>query len=183
MATCRTIVTRALRMAGIVDREDDPTAAELRDGMIVLQTLYDGWLTGGMFGRLTDVYEPGDYEAGEGERVFLDTGGTLTLPTEIDNDRKPRDLVVIEGFVAGGSRVAYIWDRTAWVQINDLVESDEAPLSNRGENGLAACVALAFADEFGAQVGPGVLMQCRNFKTALSYKFGSEREPSTGTWF
>jgi hypothetical protein len=183
MATCRDIVTRALRMTGVVPREDDPTAPELRDGLTVLQTLYDSWLTGGMFGRLTDVYEPGSYEAGEGERVFLDTGGTLTLPTEIDSDRKPRDLVAIEGFVSGGTRVAYIWDRTAWVQITDLAEADEAPLSNRGVNGLAACLAVAYADEFGPQVGPGVLMQCRSFKTALSYKFGSERDVVAGTWF
>ena len=183
MATVRDIVTRALRMAGIVDREDDPTAAELRDGMFVLQNLYDSWLTGGMFGRLTDVYEPGDYEAGEGERVYLDAGSTLTLPAEIDNDRKPRDLAAIEGFISGGSRVAYIWDRTAWVQINDLDENDEAPLSNRGVNGLAACVAVHYADEFGAELRPGTLMQCRNFKTALSYKFGTEREVAAGAWY
>lgn len=179
--TCRDIVTRALRMAGIVPRTDEPEAAEMRDGMTALQSLYDSWLTGGMFGRLKDVYEAGDYEAGEGERVFLDSG-TLTLPSEID-DRKPRDLVAIEGFVAGGARTAYIWDRTAWVQINDLAEEDEAPLSSRGANGLAACVAIAYADEFGASVGPGTLMQCRNFKTALSYKMGSERETSVGTYY
>lgn len=178
MATVRDIVTRALRMTGVIDREDDPTAAELRDGMTVLQTLYDGWLTGGMFGRLTDVYESGSYEAEEGQRVFLDSG-TLTLPTLIDNERKPRDLVAIEAFVTGGARTAYIWDRTAWVQINDLDDDAAAPLADRGSNGLAACVAVAYVEEFGGQVGPGTLMQCRNFKMALSYKFGSEREPST----
>lgn len=181
MATVRDIVTRALRMTGIVDREDDPTAAELRDGLTVLQSLYDGWLTNGMFGRLTDVYEPGDYEAGEGERVFLEEG-TLTLPTEID-ERKPRDLVAIEGFIAGGDRVAYIWDRTAWVQINDLAEADEAPLANRGENGLAACLAVAYAEEFGAEIKGSTLMQARNFRTALSFKFGSEREPSVASYY
>lgn len=183
MATCRDIVTRALHMARIVDREDDPTAAELRDGMTALQSLYDQWLTGGMFGRLTDIYDTGTYEASEGQRVYLDTGGTLTLPTLIDDDRKPRDLVAIESFVAGGSRSAYIWDRTAWVQVNGLSEDDPAPLSARGVNGLAACLAMLYADEFGAEVGPGTVLQARNFKTALSFKFGSEREPTVSDYF
>lgn len=181
MATCLDVITRALRMIGVVPREDEPSAAELRDGLTVMQSLYDGWLTGGMFGRLTDVYEPGDYEAGEGERVFI-TDGTLTLPTEIDEDRKPRDLVAIEGFDITG-RKAYVWDRTAWTRIDALTATDEAPLASRGVNGLAACVAVAYADEFGAPIGPGTLLQARNFKTALSYKFGSERAVSMGIWF
>lgn len=180
MATCQDIVSRALHMAGVVARADDPDAAELRDGMTVLQSLYDGWLIGGMFGRLTDVYESGSYEAGEGQRVFI-TSGTLTLPTEID-ERKPRDLVAIEAFDDDG-RKAYIWDRTAWVKITDLDTADDAPLSNRGVNGLAACVAVAFAEEFGATVAGSTMMQCRAFKTALSYKLGSEREVSTGTYY
>lgn len=181
MATCRDIVFRALRMAGIVDREDDPTAAELRDGMTVLQSLYDGWLIGGMFGRLTDVYEAGDYEASEGQRIFIDSG-TVTLPSTIDDDRKPRDLVAIEAHDDNG-RQAWIWDRTQWTRIDSLSENDDAPLANRGVNGLAACVAVYYAEEFGAPVSAAAMIQARNFKVALSYKFGSEREVTTGTYY
>lgn len=180
MATCRDIVSRALHMARVVDREDDPTAAELRDGLTVLQTLYDQWLVGGMFGRLTDVYESDSYEASEGQRIFLDTG-TVTLPTEID-DRKPRDLVAIEAFDSEGRR-AWIWDRTAWVRIDSLADSDDAPLAERGVNGLAACVALNYAEEFGAEVTANVLRQCAAFKTALSYKFGSQRDIVAGQFY
>lgn len=181
MTTCRDVVTRALHMAGVVPRGEDPDADELRDGLTVLQSLYDGWLIGGMFGRLKDVYETSDYEASEGERVYMTTG-TLTLPTLIDDDRKPRDLVAIEVF-EDDVRRAYVWDRTAWVQINDLEEADDAPLSSRGANGLAACVAVAYAEEFGAEVKGSAMMQCRNFKTALSYKLGSERDVVAGIWF
>ncbi len=181
MATCRDIVTRALVMARVVARGDDPDAQELEDGLTVLQGLYDSWLVGGMFGRLTDVYEPGDYEAGEGERVHIDSG-TLTLPTTIDDVRKPRDLVAIEGFDDTG-RKAYIWDRNAWVRITGLLENDDAPLADRSVNGLAACVALNYAHEFGAELREGVVMQARSFKTALSYKLGSEREVREASWF
>lgn len=181
MATCRDIVTRALHMAGIVPRSEDPDGDEMRDGMTVLQSLYDTWLIGGMFGRLTDVYEPGSYEAEEGQRIYL-SSGTVTLPTEIDNDRKPRDLVAVEAYDTAGRR-AWIWDRTAWVQINDLAEADDAPLSDRGANGLAACLAVAYAEEFGAELKASIVRQCGQFKSALSYKFGSEREVAAGTWF
>lgn len=175
MATCRDIVARALHMTGIVPRSEDPDADELRDGLTVLQSLYDGWLTGGMFGRLTDVYEPGDYEALESQRVFVDSG-TVTLPATID-ERKPRDLVAIEAHDDAGRR-AWIWDRTEWVRIDALAASDTAPLSNRGVNGLAACLAVAYAEEYGAQLSASVVRQCGQFKSALSYKFGSEREPA-----
>lgn len=181
MATCRDIVSRALVMAKIIPRGEDPEADELSDGMTVLQSLYDTWLTGGMFGRLTDVYEPGDYEAGEGERVFIDSG-TLTLPTAIDDERKPRDLVAIEAFDDDG-RKAYIWDRTEWVRIDSLTADDDAPLASRGVNGLAACVAMNYAEEFGVELAVTTVRQAGTFKAALAYRFGSENEPVAGAYF
>ena len=181
VTTCRDIVTRALRMSSVVDREDDPTAAELRDGMTVLQTLYDQWLVGGMFGRLTDIYETDSYEAGEGQRIFLDTG-TVTLPTTIDGDRKPRDLVAVEAFDTDG-RKAWIWDRTAWIRIDSLSENDNAPLADRGVNGLAACVAILFVEEFGGDIKASAMKQAGTFKMALSYKMGSERDLVEGQYY
>ncbi len=168
-------------MARVVGREESPDASELRDGMIALSSLYEGWLTNGMFGRLTDVYQPGDYEAGEGERIY--TTGTVTLPDTVDDgERQPRDLVAVEVNDAAGRR-AYVWDRTAWAQITGLAEGDEAPLATRSYNGLAACVATVFADEFGAELTNGIVRQASVFKTALSFKMGSERTPSTATYF
>ena len=180
MTTCAAIVSRALHMGGIVPRRRSPSAEELRDGMTILQSLYDEWLVSGMFGRLTDVYQDGDYEAGEGERVYL-SSGSVTLPSEID-DRKPRDLVAIEYFDAQG-RKAYLWDRTGWVRIDALEPGEDAPLSERGANGLAACVAVAFIEEFGGSVSSGMMLQARNFKTALSYKLGSERDLNPGQYY
>lgn len=174
-------MTRALRMGRIVPRTEEPEAAELRDGMYALQNLFDNWLANGMFGKLSDVYKSTDYTAQEGERVYMD-GGTLTLPVTIDNDRKPRDLAAIEYF-ASGERRAYVWDRNEWVRIDGLLEADTAPLSNRGVNGLAACVARAYVEEFGGQLSGAILLQERNFRSALAFKYGSERDSVTGDWF
>lgn len=181
MATCRDIISRALHMARIVDREDDPTAAELRDGITVLNSLYEGWLMSGMFRRLSDVYSAGDYEAGEAQRIFIESG-TATLPETIDNDRKPRDLTALEITDDNGRR-AYVWDRTAWAQITGLSENDEAPLATRSFNGLAACVAAAFAEEFGAEITGSIARQSAAFKMALSLKLGSEQDLVSGTYF
>lgn len=177
-------MTRALHMTGVVDREDDPTARELEDGMTVLQSLYAGWIAGGMFGRLEDVYKSGDYDALEGERVSVDDA-TITIPATIDDDgetRAPRELTAVAVITSTGE-VLYLFVAGQWRRLDTLAETDEAPLSNRGANGLAACVAVAYAEEFGAPLGPGTYAQCRNFKTALSFKFGSTREPVAADWF
>lgn len=182
MTTCRDIVFRALRMARIVGHDEQPEAAELTSGMQILQSLYDQWLTGGMFGRLKDIYEDGDYEASEGQRIYLDSG-TVTLPETIDDDRKPRDLVAIETHDPTRGRQAWIWDRTAWVRIDSLAPGDDAPLADRGMNGLAACVALLYAEEFGEAPSGNVVRQAASFKQSLSYAMGSTREPVAGTYY
>lgn len=177
----RDIVTRALRMVGVLGRSEEPEADELRDGMAVLESMYLGWFTGGMFGKLEDRYEIGDYEAGEGQRIYVEDG-TVTLPDLIDEDRRPRDLVAVE-VDNGTTRTVNIWDRTKWVRLDSLEPAAPAPLSDRGANALAACLAVNFAEEFGAAIPASVMLQCRNFKAALSFKFGTTQEPLHGQWF
>ena len=104
------------------------------------------------------------------------------MPVLIENDRKPRDLAAVEYFV-DGVRQAYVWDRNAWVRIDDVEAADEAPLSGRGRNGLAACVAKHYVDEFGGAITAGIALQARNFQMALSLKYGAERETVTDSWF
>lgn len=179
--TCRDVVTRAMRMAGVIGRSESPDADELRDGMTVLESLYLGWFTGGMFGRLEDRYEIGGYDAGEGQRVYVESG-TVTLPTLIDEERRPRDLVAVEIDTDTG-RTLHLWDRTEWVRLDNLEPGSIAPLATRSPNGLAACVARNFAEEFGAPISQTAMLQCRNFKAALSLKFGTTQEPLEGQWF
>lgn len=181
MATCRDIVTRALVMVGVVARGDTPEAEELNDGMTILQSIYDQWLIGGMFGRLNDKFDEGDTDVAAGQRVYV-SDGIATLPDFTDTGCRWRDLAAIEVFDTNGRRV-YLWDRTDWVRIDALEPTDRAPLSDRGANGLAACVALLYAEEFGAQVGPGAARQAGTFKYALSVKSGSTRDPVPGQYF
>lgn len=180
MYTVRDIVFRAMRMAGILGRTEEADAEEMRDGRIVLQSLYDSWYTNGMFGRLKDYRTEGDYDAEPGQRIYTD--GTVTLPTYADAECPWSDLSAIEIF-DGTSRKLWLWDRNAWVRIDALADGDEAPLSWRGANGLAACVAVNYAEEFGAQIGPGAVRQAGTFKTALSLKLGSTQPVTAGEWF
>jgi hypothetical protein len=71
MATCAEVITYALRMNRVIGSGKDPTTAELADGMIALQALYDQWRTGGMFGDLEDVYLDENDTAEEGKRYFV----------------------------------------------------------------------------------------------------------------
>lgn len=179
MTTCRDIVTRALRMARVLPLGDEPEAVELRDGLEVLQSLYAQWLHGGMFGRLEDVQSTGDVTAEAGQRVA--TTGAVTLPTP-SYEVPLFDLAAVDISDATGRR-SYVWDRAAWRRINGLEASDPAPLADRGANGLAACLALLYAEDFGAQVGAAAVLQARTFKTALSLKMGTDQPDAGGTYW
>lgn len=181
MVTCRDIVIRALRMGGIVAKGDTPDAEELDDAMMALQGLYDGWFTGGMFGRLEDAYAEEDYDAKVGQRVFI-TSGTVTLPELVDDEHPPRDLMAIEINDSSG-RQAYIWDRQDWVRIDALTVSDTAPLANRGAEGLAACLALSIMEEYGAVPGQVLASKAGAFRTNLRLKYGTQQEPVAGVWY
>jgi len=171
-------------MTGIIDREEDPSAAELRDGLIVLRSMIANWISGGMFGRLEDHFADGDYEAEEGQRISIDDA-TVTLPTTYDDEgdtRAPREYSTVVIVTSEGEQY-YLFSQGQWRRVDELEANDEAPLQSLGVNGLAACVAVSFAEEFGGQVGPGTLMTARNFKTALSYKFGAERPKLAADYF
>lgn len=179
MPTCRDIVTRALRMARVLPLGEEPEAVELRDGMGVLESLYAQWLHGGMFGRLEDRQETGDVAAEAGQRVSATGAVTLPLPTR---EEPVFDLAAVEINDAEGRR-SYVWDRVAWLRIDGLEASDPAPLADRGANGLAACLALLYAEDFGAQVGAAAVIQARAYKTALSLKLGTDQPDAGGTYW
>lgn len=180
MATCRDIVARSLRMSGIVRKGRDPRATELEDGMLALQGLYDAWFTGGMFGRLMDYHSEDDYDARVGQRIFS-TSGIITLPTN-EVDYPIRDLAAIEINDPDGRR-AYIWDRIAWVRLDALEPGDIAPLSNRGAEGLAACLASWTVEDYGDAPTPMMMSKAGSFRTNLRLQFGSEQEPVPGQYF
>jgi hypothetical protein len=189
MATCRDIITYAMRQAKIPGSGSDPDADELRDGLVALQSLYDEWVAAGMFGRLRDSYQSADYTAREGERIIAADGVVITIPDTIDDDphsdtRAPRDLSIIET-LQDGEREVWLWDRTEWVSLLDLDANSAAPLASRGAWGLAAALAIsgAFVTMFGDDAGPDVRVLAARFKTSLSMKYGTTRDGIAGEYY
>lgn len=191
MATVRDIVTNALKLARILSSGETPTADEAQDGVTCLQSLYDHWLHNGMFGELEDVYLDEDDTAEEGKRYFVPTGYTLTDATSAYDDnnvtRQPRDLSVYEVLTEAGTRTVKLYDRISWVDLLDLDLNSTAPLSSRGEMGLAACLATsgAFAAMFTdtATLNPDVRALALQFQGQIMAKGGSTQPDRTTEYF
>jgi hypothetical protein len=190
MATCLDIITYAMRQARILGPGKEPKASEAAEGMIALQSLYDQWRTGGMFGTLEDIYLDGDDIAEEGKRYFVPTGLTLTAPTSVyldsnEETRQPRDLALYEALTQAGTQTAKLYDRTEWVDLLDLVQADTAPLSGRNAYGLAACLATSggFISMFSGEISPGVVEVGRSFMRSLMSKQGSTQDKIAGEYF
>lgn len=189
MATCLSIITTAMKQCRILPSGGTPSAAETADGMIALQSLYDDWRTGGMFGTLDDVYLDADDTAEEGKRYYIPSGITLTAATSAYVDkcgvtRQPRDMALYETF-DGTTQEAKFYDRTAWVDLLDLASSDVAPLSGRNADGLAACLATSggFMDLFGAEPGPGTVALAKHFLRNVMSKAGSTQDDAGTDYF
>lgn len=189
MASCLDIITYAMRQCRILGIGKEPKAAEATEGLVALQSLYDQWLTGGMFGELEDVYLEESDTAEEGKRYFVPTGLTLTAATSVYDDegttRQPRDLAVYESLTQAGTRTVRLYDRTEWVDLLGLELSDEAPLSKRNALGLAACLATSggFSAVFGAEPPPQTVALARHFLRNVMGKKGSTQDAEPGTYY
>lgn len=192
MATCQEVVTAALRLSRVIGVGASPTSSESDRGMECLQSLYDGWVTGGMFGELEDVYLEESDTALEGKRYFVPTGYTLTDAASIyvDEDgavRQPRDLALYESLTQAGTRAVKLYDRTDWVAMTGLALASTAPLSNRGLMGLAAVLATsgAFAAIFGANalMDPDIRALASNFLRNIVGKHGSTQDRSGSSFY
>ncbi len=176
------IVTLALRMARIVPLRDTPTANEAAMGLELFQAMFDQWAVSGMFGKLTDVEKSASYAPTVvGERIRI-SSGTVTLPDTISRgeDLAPYDLSMIEVIHTGNTtRAVHIYDQTRgdWVQINDLALTDVAPLWERGSAGLAACLAVSYAETFGKEMTPALLRNAGLFMSGLQGRYSSDHAP------
>jgi hypothetical protein len=190
MATCLEVISYAMRQAKILGLGKEPKAAEAEEGMAALQSLYDQWRIGGMFGQLTDVYLDSDDVAEEGKRYYVPSASTLTAPTSEYVDsygivRQPRDLALYESLDSDGNQTAKLYDRTAWVDLLGLGLSDIAPLSGRNAYGLAACLATSggFISVFGGQVDEPTVALARHFLSSLMGKQGSTQDTSGAEYY
>lgn len=202
-ATCLDIITYTLRMSRVIGIGKTPKAAESEEGMAALQSLYDEWRTGSMFGTLKDCYVSSAVTAQEGRRYYVTSGGSVTDATSdytpqfgdaytecdyasgIGKVRQPRDLSLYEVVEADGTQTAKLYDRTGWIDLLDLELTDIAPLSGRGAYGLAACLATSggFIAAFGAQPQDSTIALSRHFLRNIMSKMGSTQDDSGGEYF
>lgn len=205
MATCLDVVTNALKLARVISSGETPEADESGDGMLALQSLYDQWRIGGMFGSLTDAYLTADADAQEGYRYYLTAGVTLTDATNdyvpqygdsytecdyssgIGATRQPRDLAFYESVTSTGTHAARLYDRKAWVDLLGLTLADDAPLASRNLMGLSACLATygGFTAMFGdtATLNPDVRKLANSFLESIASKAGSTQDVSGADFY
>lgn len=176
MTTCRDIVTLALRQARIVGIGRTPRASEAAEGMEALQSLYDRMFADGPLGPFTDVYATSNYTAKENERIIADNA-TVTIPDTIDDGgdpRTPKDLSAVI-VVTDTTQKNYVFSLGRWQICDSLTLDSDAPLANRDKAGLAALLAVQFAEMFGASLPPETTRRGYKFLGAISLKGSTER--------
>lgn len=195
MATCRDVITSALRKLDELGIGDQPSQQDADSGLAALQNMFDAWATGGMFGPLTDVYKSSTYEARAGERVR--STATVTLPAYQDetesevgdapygtNQPVDRSLIVVVNPTTG-VRQTNLWDawRGQWVRIEALTLSSECPLSALGKDDLACCLAKSIADEINVPVGSQTELRAAKFVQRLTQRRDSARTATAPDFF
>jgi hypothetical protein len=211
VASVRDTINLSLRKLGKVGAGREPRSADSTDTLAALQGLYTSWIATGAFGRLADVIPDQDYTAGENQRIFRNNDGALeiTLPETIStnsdplpynlerdtygtnyegvegNTRPPRDgavVVISDGFT--GVTRSFIYDGSVklWQSIENLALDDHAPRSDADPHGLAACLALEVADQFGAEPLPVTMKQAARYLGTLTQRLSMPRTATVGVY-
>lgn len=181
MANCTAVIKLAMRKLQLIASAAAPTSTEGADYLILLEDMYRSWIEIGVFGFLTDVIATANYEAKENERIRAD-GFSVTRPlTLVDTttglSRAPKDMALVVIVTAGQEPARHIYDanRGEWVALNGLTLNGEAPLSQRGLDGLACCLAVHIADENGSAVPDATALGQRSFRNRLASRKSAER--------
>lgn len=140
----------------------------------------DGWVND--FGRDAPYY---------GTTVTISDDGDTTTVTVAPSQplgycKPPRDgaVVSISDAVCGQTK-SYLYDGTIkkWQGLDDLALDAEAPRSSADPQGLAACLAVEIADQFGVEVMPATLAQASRFKSAMVNRFSMPRQMVPGVYY
>jgi hypothetical protein len=200
MATCLSTIKRSLRMLGVLAAGREPTANDAATAQEVLTGLYVELITNGSLGQLNPVLVRGNYTARENDRIVNDgtAAVAITLPATItpvstgpdtwctpavDETRPPKDRAVV--VIAGNPTAAYLYEANvgAWVYVNVLAQTDQAPLSVNMPEGLAARLAISLAAEFGADVPKPVALAASAWMSSLTGRYGEPREATPAEYF
>lgn len=189
MATCRYTIKRALQKLAIIAPGNDPEASEAETGLAVLQGLFDGWGSGGMFGRVVNGLAGIDPDTVV-TTALPEVGAPVELPIlvrDIDGEEvPPPDLAYAENVNATTSvRRAYLFDgrMAKWVRVDALTLDSECPLSRRNSEGMAAVLAMTMAEDFGVTPGPLLMRQSGQFLFGMSARYGEKRREGTAAYF
>lgn len=190
--TVRDIITRAGRWLLDLGAGDQPHAAELSDGLQVLQDLIEELPGLGVGGPWVNVDITAAYEAREDERIRVQDGYTVavTLPNTVEDytgapeyfdrdswtgaTRAPRDGARVL-IIGDGAQQLYVYnaDVNSWLTALGLTISSTVPFSRTYHAGLAAMLAERLAlgkiDRNGNPVAPApaVIAMARNGETKL----------------
>lgn len=106
-------------------------------------------------------------------------------PIQGHNVTPPRDLAPVIITDQGGKTIDFLYDGSLkkWVPIYLMDLDDEAPLSFRDSNGLASCLAINIADQWGADVHPATAQAAAGFRSALVTRFSTPSMPVCGVYF
>lgn len=204
MATCREIVRTALRKLGVVNALENPEDVEGLDGLASLQSLYDEWFTSGAFGALRAVTTAVDATARPSQSILVTADGVVITPPSVIPTNQPDDCGCRwdYGFIHCDPRLLdmavyavtiqstgevqrwiYSAQNMAWKRLNGLTLSDWAPLSDRGQDGLAALLATRIADEYGQNNLSALTARAAGlFQTSVMTRFGQTTPISYGEY-
>lgn len=120
-------------------------------------------------------------------RPCRDYGWGLNIPMGGDTgDNVPPDKSIVritDQF--GDGRATYIYDGTIqrWMRIDALTLDDEAPLSARNSDGLAAVMALRLADQYGdTLISQMTVRAAASYKMAMVMNYGNVDERVDCGW-
>ena len=156
--TCLDVVRRAARLLGIVSSGAVPTGTDAATLLEYMQGVIDD-LPALTRGEWTDVVldTATAYEANDGDRIILDgVDPAITLPSTWQDDNGDDVLQIDLARVNVIGTGVYVWSssRGAWALVTDLALSDSFPFGGEDVPGIAALIACAAADEYGAQLSP-----------------------------
>lgn len=170
MSTSQAIIRRAMRLMGVLSGGDQPTGDDAADGLEMLQsTVLDlpGLLLNGHWREraISTAWTAIEYD-----RLTVTAPGVVTLPSVVSGTgctedpfvygpctRPPHDLAKVQilGKAANLGLWVYSATKSAWGRLDALTISSELPFGSEDDAGLAAQLAVNWAEEFGASAAAG----------------------------
>lgn len=126
----------------------------------------------------------------DGEAILDDAGNPILSEQEVTWRPPPAPpphdcAVVVVTDEEGGKTVQFIFDGAVkqWREPHLLTLDEEAPLSARDPQGLAAELAVTVSDQFGSDVQAATIRAARAYRTALTHRYNSPRREAVACYF